>query len=101
MGQIAFKFGERKALVYSVERTQDEILTQYSQEIKDKKLPNLLDYQGALEIPSYLIGPYKVKGYPTEKFYKGCGTYNIEIVPELVLEVSGEESWERIDSNGN
>lgn len=102
METITFTLGGHKKMVYESTLTEGQILCHYLAVVKEDKLPNLLDPANhkSVEVPSFLIGAYRAKGYEVDQFNKGCGTYKPEVVPELVFQVVRKReylSWERVD----
>lgn len=100
METITFTLGGHKKMVYESTLTEGQLLYHYLAEIKEQHLPNLLQYDKGIEVPNYLVGAYKAKGYKVEEYSKGCGTYRVDVVPELVFQVVKEReeiSWERIE----
>lgn len=104
METITFTLGGNKKMVFLSTLTEGRLLVNYLAGIKEKKLPDLLAqceiHHKTVDVPNYLIGAYKAKGYKVSEFAKLNGTYSIEVVPHLVFQVVNEReslSWERIE----
>ena len=99
MNIITFDIGRsRKQAKYLCSIEEDHLLNQYFYAIKQMKLPNLLECR-EIEVPNYLVGAYRAKGFNVENHNKNCGKYEATVIPELIFQVvesrNKELEWER------